>query len=133
VIGCPDATQPGQLDAGFAGLDAWIHGCADAALAAEPGCAETKSKSISGEPGWRGRKARSTVSSRMQEKREILAFHPLSKTGFALLPSLELVSLLCHYKAGANCSIAIREVLICKKNKEYTSFHFYPAVFSLCP
>jgi hypothetical protein len=60
---------------------------------------------------------------------EILAFHPLSKTGFAFLPSLELVSLLCHYEASATCSIAIWGVLICKK-KEYTSFHFYHAVFS---
>jgi hypothetical protein len=47
-----------------------------------------------------------------------LAFNPSSKTGFALLPSLKPVSLLCHYEAGATRSIAIWEILIHKKKKK---------------
>ena len=31
---------------------------------------------------------------------ETLAFRPSSKTGFALLPSRKVVSLVCHYETG---------------------------------
>jgi hypothetical protein len=32
------------------------------------------------------------------DESEILAIQPFSKTGFAVLPSREVVSLVCHYK-----------------------------------
>jgi hypothetical protein len=51
----------------------------------------------------------------LHQETEILAIQPSSKTGFAVLPSHKIVSLVCHYEFGVTRWITIWGVLICKK------------------